>query len=131
MCCLKDLDSQPDKKPRIRIRVKEPTRAEPADTTGRGRENGGLDQVAPPRTGLLRPAVLPAASSDDFDSNDDNNHIETSGFQAPTRSAVARLLEHNNQADAVAKVVVLPTLSCCGSKTDYNLNMLMWQTFLI
>ncbi len=128
-----------DKKPRIRIRVKEPRgqQTDPADNTGHGgRENGAAgEQVAPPRANFLRgfssdstgrgrengvneqvapapqsPSFLrPAVPSASFGSetgsaNSDDLVDNNNSFQGPTRSAVARLLEHNTHAETADKV---------------------------
>jgi len=130
--------AEAEKKPRIRIRVKEP-RAQPADNsadnlgrggrengageqvapprasflrgvspdiTGRGRENSAIEQEAPPSGGFLRPAVPTAGLSNEIGSNNSDDLEENGSFQGPTRSAVARLLEHNTHADDAEKVEI-------------------------
>ena len=87
--------------------------------TGRGQESGDLEHVprglehVPPRASFLRGSVPVAISSNDDNTAEGNINSEANSIQAPTRNAVARLLDHNNQVEAVTKVNIF----CCSEET--------------
>ena len=93
--------------------------------TGRGQESGDLEHVprglehvprglehVPPRASFRRGRVPVAISSNDDNTAEGNINSEANSIQAPTRNAVARLLDHNNQVEAVTKVNIF----CCSEK---------------